>query len=333
MSMKPVLDGYEFYERIGMGTFGKVYRAKNIRTQEICAIKVISLENATSRTLTCLSREILTLRSVSHENIVRLLDVASSSKSKFLILEYCNGGDLYSYLKSRERLTESFVQKVIQQLVKGMNQLHELSYIHRDIKLANVFLSFNSGDNENVKVKLGDLGLAREMNLGDILVDPNTPLNMSIVGTLPNMAPEIINRLPYSFTVDIWSLGLFTYELVCGKECFNGKTKNELNRSISTGIYRIPKSISKGCIDFISRCLIEDPKERIKWEEVLNHPFVKGELRDGSIGKGLIGEDEDHYIMTTKRITLNCKPTFTDSEYEIIDVETWSKEDNNFVII
>jgi serine/threonine protein kinase len=220
--MKPVLDGYEFYECIGAGTFGKVYRAKNIRTQEVCAIKIISLKNVTSRTLICVDREISILRSLSHENIIRLLDVVSSPKAKFLILEYCNGGDLYSYLKSHERLTESFVQSIVQQIIKGMNQLHKLSYIHRDIKLANIFLSFNGGEDKGVRVKLGDLGLAREMNLGDALVNSDSSLDMSIVGTPLSMAPEIIKYLPYSFTADIWSLGLLTYELLFNKECFYG---------------------------------------------------------------------------------------------------------------
>lgn len=334
--MKPVLDGYEFLECVGTGTFGRVYRAKNARTQEVCAVKVVSHEKATSRCLAHLSREVSILRALSHQNIVRLLDSVSSPHATFLVLEYCNGGDLHSYLKSRGHLPESFARRVAQQLVRAMDQLHEYSWIHRDIKLANVLLAFNAPHRE-AEVKLGDLGLAREMNLGDALVSADTPLDMSIVGTPLNMAPEIAKRQPYSFAADIWSLGLLVYELVCGKECFNGKSIKELNRNVEMGVYRIPKrlNLSRECVDFISQCLVLDPKERIKWKEVLNHPFIRGEVK--SELKSWVVEDEEHYVMSAKRAMKNacknCGPILAETEFEVIDLETLSEEDNNFVII
>ena len=142
--MKPVLDGYQFFERIGSGTSGKVYRAMNTYTHEICAIKVMSCENLSPRMKTCLHREITILNSLSHSNIVRLLDAVSTSKEIFLIFEYCNGGDLLTYLKINGRLSEPFARRIIQQLVSAMSELNDFSLIHRDIKLANVFLNFTA---------------------------------------------------------------------------------------------------------------------------------------------------------------------------------------------
>ncbi len=289
------LPDYTLLECIGSGAFGNVYRARNRATGTDCAIKTIPHEKLTPRTLSYLGREVAILRSLSHENIARLLDVRSTEDYEYLIFELYNGGDLERFLKEKKgRIEERLVRHVVRQLVRAMNVLHEVSIIHRDIKLANVFLHYPSGKGLPT-VKLGDFGFARELSVGELVVPPESDLAMSHVGTPMNMAPEILHDQPYSFKADIWSLGMITYELLCGKPCFSGAGK------VDKGVYVIPKDISpsKECVDFISGCLVEDATKRITWEQVLVHPFLldgtRSELRPRAVSSEAGG-----YVLSTK---------------------------------
>lgn len=302
--MMPKLEGYEFFDCIGSGSFGRVYRAGNIRTHELCAIKIIPYTKTSSQGLSYIDREISVLKSAYHENIVKLLDVVSTEYGKYLIFEYCNGGNLEFFLKyNNDHLPEPLVRYIVCQLVNAMNVLHDLSLVHRDIKLSNVLLHFpslESRENNKPIVKLGDFGLSRELNIKNMILVPETSLKMSCVGTPFNMAPEVSNGQVYSFTADIWSLGTVIYELVCGKPCFFGQTNFELKRSIDDGICKIPKKfkLSKICLDFISSCLIQDPERRIKWENVLDHPFICGKTTFNLDTN--ISEDDDYHLLNTK---------------------------------
>lgn len=342
--MKPIIANYELFDCIGSGAFGKVYRACNTTTGKLCAVKCIPHNKLTSRALIYLDREVSILRSVSHENVVELFDVVSTLQGKYLVFEHCNGGDLLGFVrKNGGRLCESLAQNIVSQLVRGMNVLNELSLIHRDIKLSNVFLDFptkESRTHNRPVVKLGDLGLARELSVGDMIVEPETALEMSCVGTPFSMAPEIRHNLPYSFQADIWSLGIVAYELLCGAHCFSGNTNTELNKSMDEGIYKIPKelNLSKTCLDFISLCLVQNPKERLKWEGVLEHPFISGICRVPP--EKSIKEEGKYYVFNSKRPKSNQNHrkfsiNSQDIDYEIIKEEETGEEaiDSSFVVL
>ncbi len=294
---------------IGSGAFGNVYRGKCRLTGCDCAIKAIPREKLTPRILSYLDREIKILRSLSHENIARLLDVQSTEDYTYLVFELYNGGDLSKFVKKRTgRLDEPLVRHIVRQIVRAMNVLNRQSIIHRDIKLANVFLHYptrEATDRGLPVVKLGDFGFARELSVGEMVVPPETDLAMSHVGTPINMAPEIIHDQPYSFKADIWSLGTITYELLCGHPCFNGLTKCELFQNVEKGIYKVPKSIrpSKECIDFLSSCLVEDTAKRITWEQVMVHPFLIDGTRSELIPQQMeerVEGNQSVYVLSTK---------------------------------
>ena len=332
--MNSELPGYELYEVIGSGAFGKVYRATKLYTHESCAVKVLSLSKMSSKALAYLDREIQILRSLSHRNIARLLEVVSTSSHKYLIFEYYNGGDLSTFLKSKGgRLDEDLVRCVIRQVIKAMDCLNNLSLIHRDIKLSNIFLHFAESKSEPV-VKLGDFGFAREITVGDLLATPETALDMSYAGTPLNMAPEIAGRQPYSFEADIWSLGTVTYELLCGNPCFYGRTHYELEESIEAGVYKIPKflNLSYNCMDFISKCLVQDPNHRIKWEQVLSHPFIRKDTQSAVLlpDNKWPGCDGKFYTFSTKNQEENPQLKKAKSaEYSVV----FSEAENGFVLV
>jgi len=307
--MKQVLPGYEFLKLIGKGSFGQVYCARNNNNNELCAIKVIPLENINPRLLNYLDREIKMLRSVSHKNITKLVDALDNSQYRFLIFEYCNGGDLANYLKSKGgKLDELTARHIIRQVAKAMNQLNSLSIIHRDIKLANIFLHFPdiaSKNNSRPIVKLGDFGFARELTVGDILVPPETSIEMSNIGSPLYMAPEVIYSQAYNFSADIWSLGSVLYQLVCGEACFSGSDKTTLQHNIKNGSYKIKKSLglSWECMSLISECLLENSCLRINCKSLLSHPFLKQEVHSSIVKNAKVWqhEDSENYIFTTKR--------------------------------
>jgi len=342
--MKPIIQEYECLNCIGSGAFGKVYRAYCAKTEKYYAIKCITSNKLSSRAMTYLDREISILRSLSHENIVKLLDVVTTSRSKCLVFEYCNGGDLTGFIKRHGgRLSESLAQYILQQLVRAMNLLNELSLIHRDIKLSNVFLHYPTKESmTHCKpiIKLGDLGLARELAIDDMVVTPETSLEMSCVGTPFSMAPEVYNNQPYSFQADIWSLGILTYELLCGTPCFSGNTNTELSKNINEGIYKLPKelNLSQTCIDFIALCLVQNPNERLKWKEVLEHPFISGA---GRIPPRINIKEKDKYYIFNSKIP-NSKQehrkwsiSSQDIDYEIIrgDEVTEESLESSFVVL
>lgn len=347
--MNSELSNYKFIEEIGCGSFGKVYRAINIITQESCAIKVIQHNKNNSKAMEYQEREIKILKSLSHPNIVKLIEVKETTTAKFLVLEYCNGGNLYTYLKKHGTLSQYQAQDIICQLINAMTCLHDCSLIHRDIKLSNILISFDKpgpGKNAKLRIKLADFGFSRELSVGDAVVLPEESLEMSCVGTPLNMAPEISTK-KYSFEADVWSLGTVAYELLCGKPCFNGNTNYELNRSIEMGTFKIPKSlnISNEGMDFIASCLVENYKERITWNQIIEHPFVlRKELAFG-LNKKWLKEDENNFIFSTKReadnkeeseyICNGCNILFSysDKKLNIIDKEDELTIENDYVLV
>eukprot|EP00826_Nyctotherus_ovalis_P037563 TRINITY_DN3434_c0_g2_i11.p1 TRINITY_DN3434_c0_g2~~TRINITY_DN3434_c0_g2_i11.p1 ORF type:complete len:344 (+),score=58.63 TRINITY_DN3434_c0_g2_i11:198-1229(+) len=307
--MKNKLSGYEFFELIGSGSFGKVYRGLNLSTKEPCAIKAIPNSKLTSRALTYLNREVSILQSLTHSNVLRLLAFVSTNHYKFLIFEYCNGGDLEKYQRLHGPLDDSQIRNIVSQLAKAVNALHTSGFIHRDIKPSNVLLHFptaTSRRNLRPVVKLGDFGLSRELSANGAVPVSEDALEMSYVGTPLNMAPEVHACQKYSFKADIWSLGTLVFELACGRPCFNGKTDNELRENIERGMYVIPKNsgVSKSCMDFIASCLVENCGNRIAWEQVMEHPFIMGESKDSPKlnKKSWRLEEEDAYIFSTKLV-------------------------------
>ena len=179
-----------------------------------------------------------------HPNVVHMVDRMKSKNSYYLILDYCNGGDMASLLSNQERLTEVEAREVIYQVVDGMSHLHSLGVIHRDIKLANLLLHFPNMEGsvesqfptewskrcrilseELFIVKIADLGFSKIQN------NINNDLSTTYCGTPINMAPEVLNREAYGYKSDVWSVGTILFELIAGQSPFkDALNKDELRR-------------------------------------------------------------------------------------------------------
>ncbi|CAG9321694.1 unnamed protein product [Blepharisma stoltei] len=262
---------YLLKEELGNGTFGTVYRGKDLNTNEIRAIKMISAQNVLKpQEKKALSREIQIMRNLDHENIVKLYDYLETRNYNYLVLEYCSGGDL-SGLRD---LSEEHTIIYLRQIVSALKVLQANNIIHRDLKPANILLSDKSPD---AKIKLADFGLARQISANS--------LAKSYVGTPLYMAPEVIKLREnqserYTERADIWSVGCIVYELIRGARPFEAKNFGDLLPVIKTRLndpdFLSSQYFSEPCIDFLSKIFKINPKERMDFETMCDHPFILG---------------------------------------------------------
>lgn len=303
--MKKVGD-YIMKEKIGAGAFGEVYTATSKADQRTYAIKMLNKDTMSSKTRSYLTREIAILRKISNEHVVKLHDVKVSEHNYYLVFEYCNGGDLREYRRIKGgRLSEKSVRRIIRQIALGLASIYSLGGIHRDIKLSNILLhypTFSSRTSDEPSIKVCDFGFARMLN-------ESAALELSTVGTPLNMSPEMIREMEYDVSSDMWSLGVVTYELLFGFLPFNASNKEKLIEILLCGKYRLSKSIrfSTEAVDFITSCIQHEAKNRLKWEDLMKHPFVSSntavpfefyKLKEDN--KEGLDEDKSDYIVSSR---------------------------------
>jgi MAP/microtubule affinity-regulating kinase len=173
------------------------------------------------------------MKLLNHPNIVRLYEVIDTPKELYLILEYASGGEIFDYLVAHGRMKEKEARKHFRQIVSAMDYCHSLHIIHRDLKAENLLLD------TNLNVKIADFGFSNQFNPGQRL---NT-----WCGSPPYAAPELFQGKEYNGPeVDIWSLGVVLYVLVCGSLPFDGSTLPKLRARVLAGKYKVPFYMSTG---------------------------------------------------------------------------------------
>ncbi|KAJ3032153.1 Serine/threonine-protein kinase par-1 [Rhizophlyctis rosea] len=246
---------YDMGNAIGEGNFAKVRLANHTLTGEKVAIKIIDkskLDPATSRKL---FREVRIMKLLSHPHIVRLYEVIDTPKELYLVMEYASGGEIFDYLVAHGRMKEKEARRCFRQIVDAIEYCHNLRVIHRDLKAENLLL-----DSE-LNVKIADFGFSNQFSPGQRL---NT-----WCGSPPYAAPELFQGKEYSGPeVDIWSLGVVLYVLVCGALPFDGSTLPKLRMRVLSGKFKVPFYMSTDCERLIKRMLVLDPSKRITVEEI-----------------------------------------------------------------
>lgn len=260
---------YDLSKLLGEGVTGKVYKGYNKTTATIVAVKKINKSSIRkSHILKSILQEISNLKKIKHRNIMNLVEAVQSPNNIYLIMEYCNSGNLKSYLQKQIILEETEAKYLIMQIIEGLRELIAHKIIHRDIKPANILLQSEEG---NLTCKIGDLGYSK-------VLSGNSPLETSIVGTPQYMDPKRLQNADYhGKKVDSFSVGVIMYEMMFGCPPWRGDTYYELSQNVSTQplIFPTTRKLSREMKDFIEKALEKEENERISIDEMYYHPLFK----------------------------------------------------------
>ncbi|XP_050433462.1 maternal embryonic leucine zipper kinase-like [Adelges cooleyi] len=265
MSRYPTLcnNGYELGRTIGTGGFGKVKLATHTLTGEKVAVKIMD-KTKLGKDLPRVKLEISALKTLSHPNICKLYQVIETETHCYVVMEYCSGGELFDHIVEKSRLSEMESRRFFRQIISAVSYLHDKGYAHRDLKPENVLLD------KDQNLKLIDFGLCAKPQGG------MESLLLTSCGSPTYAAPELIKGVKYHGSeVDIWSMGVILYALLCGCLPFESDNIDELFRKIMKGKYGEPGWLSLGSKRLLRRMLCVDPLHRIRIKELINDPWVK----------------------------------------------------------
>ena len=267
-------DYYEIKQNLGKGKFGIVNLGIHKKTNMKVAIKIINKSSIKTQEDNQLVRtEIDIMKLCHHPNIIKLLDHFENSEFIFIVMEYIQGGTLTQFLKKKNfNFSERQIAIIINQIGNGLKYLHNYGIIHRDLKPDNIMLTEQS---EKGIVKIMDFGLSKIAGYKERLIDG--------YGTLSYVAPEVLLRIPYNKEVDIWSLGIILFYMLCGHVPFSGSDEECVAKNICCGEIEYDDEDwevrSKKVVDLIDKVLVKDPSKRISIEEFLKHPWFKTNIK------------------------------------------------------
>ena len=269
----PVTDSYKFGKTLGKGNFATVYIVTCLKDESKWACKVIDKAALGDDDREALQIEVDTMTKVSHDNIIRLREVYDSENHFNMILELCSGGELFDRIVMFECYTENQAQEAFAQMTEAVGHCHRLDIVHRDLKPENLIYR---GELPDMCLKLADFGLAQ-------IVSPSNTLK-SACGTPGYVAPEILKGMHYGKPVDIWSLGVILYILLCGFPPFYEEHTPDLFKVIKAGEYDFPEpywdDVSELAKDLIKKLLVVDPKDRYDARQILDHPWMAESASD-----------------------------------------------------
>lgn len=258
---------------IGVGSFGIVARADLEHNSQTCALKTITKANRSSQEISLLKREISICKRLTDSRGIVLTVHSYETVGELVVVQERALGDLFRVLKDDGKLSEPRVQDIALQLVLALDYLHnQMRITHRDLKPQNILL-FRNG-----RVALCDFGFARALGTG-------SSLHTTIKGTPLYMAPELVQERPYSFRVDLWSLGVILYELVEGVPPFFAASLVELMKQIVSSKVQLPATaaMSPSFQSFLLGLLQKDPAQRLCWPKLLSDPFLALQPGVGSV--------------------------------------------------
>lgn len=287
------MENYEVISQIGKGSFGVVSKIRRKSDNKILVWKELNYGNMSEREKHQLVSEVNILKQLHHPNIVQYYDrIIDKKETKiYIIMEYCEGGDIGTLLKASKKdkdfIAEDVIWKIFTQIILALNECHNCKtgkILHRDLKPANIFLDANKN------IKLGDFGLARILNEDSVFAQTH-------VGTPYYMSPEQIKESKYNEKSDIWSAGCLLYEMAALKPPFQATSHLSLAVKIKSGKFdRLPIRYSED-IQMVIRSMIEvNPEKRANVENLLNLPHLEIRIRERRVREmygGMKGREDE----------------------------------------
>jgi len=270
----PVEEFYDIKDEIGRGAFSVVKVGIHRKTGKKFAIKIIEKTNL-GADLNRLQTEIKILKQVDHPNIIKLKELFETSSTLAIVTELVTGGELFDKIVEQGSYSEKDASILVAKMVSAIDYLHKRGIVHRDLKPENLLLK---DENSITEVKIADFGLSK-------IVGTNFSLMLTACGTPSYVAPEVLTATGYDKEVDLWSIGVITYILLCGFPPFYNENISKLFEEIMQADYDFPDEywahISDKAKDFVSKLLVSDPSRRLTAAEALQHPWIS-QLAPGS---------------------------------------------------
>jgi len=248
---------------LGKGAFGEVWKVTHKATKKTYVIKVIKkkliIEN---KLVEQMNREIEIMYKLNHPHIIKLVNHFEDDDCFYLILNFAQKGQLYTYLQRQKRFDERTAAQYFREVCLSIQFIHSFNppIIHRDIKPENILLD------EDNRVKLADFGWSNFAN---------DQIRKTLCGTPEYLAPEMLSKTGHDCSVDIWSLGILLYEFLTGYSPFKGKTQEEVYNNIRRFRITFPDDFPIFAKDLVSRILKQKPSERLKIGEILEHTWLQ----------------------------------------------------------
>ena len=328
-----IVEDLTLIKQIGKGSFGEVFITSKAGTKELFATKKVKKSMVTAEKVKkYFNNELFILKNVNHPNIVKLYDIKQTLNNFYLVFDLCNGGGLSNCLERYKKkhdgkpFPENIVQHLMKQIVSGMKYLHNKKILHRDIKLDNILVKFETDedkDNDNyfkATIKIIDFGFARYLE--------NDSLAQSILGSPINMDPKILMKMRkiennqsfgYDQKADIWSLGTVCYQLLIGAPPFDASSYDDLVSKLQKGSYKIPNqlNLSKQSISFINAMLQFDPQQRYDINQLAAHEFLNKDCN--SFDKMNLTKAQNDSHISGNNIILTAKDELKQSFWNLFD--------------
>uniref|UniRef100_A0A673A348 non-specific serine/threonine protein kinase n=1 Tax=Sphaeramia orbicularis TaxID=375764 RepID=A0A673A348_9TELE len=253
---------YEIERTIGKGNFAVVKLATHIITKAKVAIKIVDKTQLDDENLKKIFREVQIMKLLKHPHIIRLYQVMETERMIYLVTEYASGGEIFDHLVAHGRMAEKDARKKFKQIVAAVHFCHCRNIVHRDLKAENLLLD------HNLNIKIADFGFSNLFSRGQLL--------KTWCGSPPYAAPELFEGKEYDGPkVDIWSLGVVLYVLVCGALPFDGSTLQNLRARVLSGKFRIPFFMSTDCEYLIRHMLVLEPSRRLTMEQICKNKWMR----------------------------------------------------------
>ncbi|KAH6788269.1 protein kinase family protein [Perilla frutescens var. hirtella] len=264
-----IVGDYILRRKLGESSQSTVWKADHRVTGEAVALKQIAAAKLTAHLRNCLECELDFLSSVNHPNIIRLLDFFKFQDFIILVMEFCAGGNLASFIQRHGRVREHLARTFMQQLGAGLQVMQQNHIVHRDLKPENILLS---GSECEPVLKIADFGLSRVLLPEEFA--------QTVCGSAFYMAPEVLQFQRYNDKVDMWSVGAILFELLNGHPPFHGRSSVQLLQNIkeSTSLPFTPSILPQlhpECVDLCTRLLSVSPDDRLSFKEFHQHNFLK----------------------------------------------------------
>ena len=308
-----IVDNLTLEKCLGKGAFGEVYLTsrKGDDKKKYATKKIDREEVEKGEGIKYLKNEIIILQYLRHPNIVRFEEVKKTKKHYYIVMEFCNGGELSKALekyieKYGKPFSEEIVQHLMRQIIDAFKFMHERKIIHRDVKLDNILLNYETEEDKKnlnlmkAQVKIIDFGFSCKIDKSGLQFTAlGSPINMDpLILKKLNSSSKKERQLGYNQKADIWSLGTICYEMLIGKSAFDADDMEDLVNKIENGSYNVPTNLSHEVVSFLNGMLQYEGNNRLTADQLSRHSFLTKNVKDFTP----LSLNKTNKVMSTKKL-------------------------------